>query len=51
MQYVSHQRVANQSLRERSKLLDAKAATVFLVIGAAKEAARLKPDDTDGAGV
>lgn len=39
--------MSNQSLRERFKLPESKAATVSLVIGATKEASLIKPDETD----
>lgn len=45
--YVSNQRMSNQTLRERFKLQESKAATVSLIIGAAKDAGLIKPDDTD----
>lgn len=43
--YVSNQRMSNQTLRERFKLPESAAATVSLVIGAAKDAGLVKPDD------
>jgi ATP-dependent DNA helicase RecG len=45
--YVSNRQMSNQSLRERFKLAENKAATVSLVIAAAKEAGLVKPDQSD----
>lgn len=45
--YVSNQRMSNQTLRDRFKLPESAAATVSLVIGAAKDAGLIKPDDTE----
>lgn len=45
--YVSNQRMSNQSLRERFKLGEHKTATVSQVIGAAKDAGRIKVDDSE----
>lgn len=47
LQYVSNQRMSNQSLRERFKLPESKSATVSLVIGAAKDANLIKSDESD----
>lgn len=47
--YVSNQRMSHQSLRERFGLSEAKAASVSLVIGAAKEAGLIKADDSESA--
>jgi len=47
LQYVSNQRMSNQSLRERFGLGESKAATVSLVIGATKEASLIKDDDAE----
>lgn len=49
LKYVSNQRMSNQSLRERFKLPETKAATVSLVIGATKEAGLVKADESDSA--
>ncbi|MEY4752213.1 MAG: hypothetical protein RIQ60_4427, partial [Pseudomonadota bacterium] len=45
--YVSNQRMSNQSLRERFKLGEHKAATVSQVIGATKDAGWIKIDDSE----
>ncbi|WP_347987731.1 ATP-binding protein [Methylomonas sp. AM2-LC] len=47
LQYVSNQRMSNQSLRERFKLPESKTATVSLVIGATKDAGFIKADESD----
>ena len=47
LQYVSGKRMSNQSLRERFGVPESKAATVSLVIGAAKESGLIKTDDSD----
>lgn len=47
LQYVSGKRMSNQSLRDRFGVPESKAATVSLVIGAAKEAGLIKTDDSD----
>lgn len=47
LMYVSNQRMSNQSLRARFGLPEAKAATVSLVIGAAKEAGAIKADESE----
>lgn len=47
LQYVSGQRMSNQSLRKRFGLPESKAATVSLVIGAAKDDKLIKPDESD----
>lgn len=47
LMYVSNQRMSNQSLRARFGVSESKAATVSLVIGAAKEAGLIKTDESD----
>lgn len=47
LMYVSNQRMSNQSLRERFGLPESKAATVSLVIGAAKEGGVIKADESE----
>ncbi len=47
LMYVSNQRMSNQSLRERFGLPESKAATVSLVIGAAKDAGVIKADESE----
>lgn len=47
LKYVSNERMSNQSLRERFRLPESKAATASQVIGAAKEAGLIKPDESD----
>lgn len=47
LQYVSNKRMSNQSLRERFKLPESTAATISLLIGAAKEAGLIKQDDAE----
>lgn len=47
LKYVSNQRMSNQSLRERFKLPESKAATVSLVIGATKDAGLIKADESE----
>jgi ATP-dependent DNA helicase RecG len=47
LMYVSNQRMSNQSLRERFGLPESKAATVSLVIGAAKDAGFIKLDESE----
>lgn len=47
LQYVTGQRMSNQSLRQRFGLSESKAATVSLVIGAAKDAGLIKADDSE----
>ena len=49
LMYVSHQRMSNQSLRERFGVPEAKAATISLVIGAAKDAGLVKADESETA--
>lgn len=49
LKYVSNQRMSNQSLRERFKLPETKAATVSLVIGATKDIGLVKADESDSA--
>ena len=45
--YVNNKRMSNQTLRERFRLPESATATVSLIIGAAKEAKLIKPDDTE----
>lgn len=47
LMYVSNQRMSNQSLRERFGVPESKAATVSLVIGAAKDAGLVKADESE----
>ena len=47
LQYLSNRRMSNQTLRDRFKLPESKAATVSLVISAAKEEGLIKSDDSD----
>ncbi len=47
LMYVSNQRMSNQSLRERFGLAESSAATVSLVIGAAKDARLIKADESE----
>lgn len=47
LQYVTGQRMSNQSLRQRFGLSESKAATVSLVIGATKDAGFIKADDSE----
>jgi ATP-dependent DNA helicase RecG len=47
LQYVSNLRMSNQSLRERFKLPESKAATASQVIGMAKDAGLIKADESD----
>lgn len=47
LQYVSGQRMSNQSLRKRFGLPESKAATVSLVIGAAKDDQLIKADESE----
>ncbi len=47
LQYVSNQRMSNQTLRERFHLDESGSATVSVIIGAAKEADLIKPDEAD----
>lgn len=47
LMYVSNQRMSNQSLRQRFGLPESKAATVSLVIGAAKEVGLIKADESE----
>lgn len=47
LMYVSNQRMSNQTLRERFGLPESKAATVSLVMGAAKEVGLIKPDESE----
>ena len=45
--YVSNQRMSNQTLRERFRLSESKAATVSLVISATKEAGLIEADESE----
>ena len=45
--YVSNQRMSNQTLRERFNLPESAAATVSVIMGAAKEAGVIKPDSAE----
>lgn len=47
LMYVTNQRMSNQSLRERFGVAESKAATVSLVISAAKEAGLIKADESE----
>ncbi len=47
LQYVSNKKMSNQSLRERFKLSETKAATVSLIISATKDADLIKADDAE----
>jgi ATP-dependent DNA helicase RecG len=47
LMYVSNQRMSNQSLRERFGLPESRAATVSLVISAAKDAGLIKADESE----
>jgi len=47
LKYVSNERMSNQSLRERFKLPESKAATASQVIGATKDAGLVKADESD----
>lgn len=47
LMYVTNQRMSNQSLRERFGVPESKAATVSLVIGAAKDAGLIKLDESE----
>ena len=47
LKYVSNERMSNQSLRERFRLPESKAATASQVIGATKEAGLIKSDESD----
>lgn len=47
LMYVTNQRMSNQSLRERFGVPESKAATVSLVIGAAKEAGLIRLDESE----
>ena len=49
LMYVRNQRMSNQSLRERFGVPEAKAATISLVIGAAKDARLVKADESETA--
>ena len=45
--YVSNQRMSNQTLRDRFRLIESKTATVSLVIKATKEAGFINPDESE----
>ena len=47
LQYLSNTRMSNQTLRERFKLSESKAATVSLIISATKEEGLIKADASD----
>lgn len=47
LQYVSNERMSNQSLRDRFGVVESKAATISLIIGATKEAGLIKDDDAE----
>lgn len=47
LKYVSNERMSNQSLRERFKLPESKAATASQVIGATKDAGLIKADESE----
>ena len=47
LMYVTNQRMSNQSMRDRFGLSESRTATVSLVIGAAKEANLIKPDESE----
>ncbi|WP_265946586.1 ATP-binding protein [Dechloromonas sp. A34] len=47
LKYVSNQRMSNQSLRERFRLPESKAAIASQVIGATKDAGLIKPDESE----
>ena len=47
LQYVTGQRMSNQSLRQRFGLSESKAATVSLVIGATKDAGLINADNSE----
>lgn len=47
LKYVSNERMSNQSLRERFRLPESKAATASQVIGATKDAGLIKTDESD----
>ena len=47
LKYVSNERMSNQSLRERFRLPESKAASASQVIGATKEAGLIKSDESD----
>lgn len=47
LQYVSNDRMSNQSLRDRFGVSESKAATISLIIGATKEAGFIKDDDAE----
>lgn len=49
LRYVMGEKMSNQSLRERFGVAESKAATVSLVIRAAKEAGLIKADETESA--
>lgn len=47
LMYVTNQRMSNQSVRDRFGLPESRTATVSLVIGAAKDANLIKPDESE----
>ncbi len=47
LKYVSNQRMSNQSLRERFRLPESKAAIASQVISATKDAELIKPDESE----
>lgn len=47
LKYVSNERMSNQSLRERFKLAETKAAIASQVIGATKDSGLIKADESD----
>lgn len=49
LRYVMGEKMSNQSLRERFGVPETKAATVSLIIRAAKEAGLIKADDSETA--
>ena len=49
LMYVSNQRMSNQSLRERFRLPESKAATVSQVIAVTKDAGMIAADESESA--
>lgn len=45
--YVNHQKMSNQTLRERFNLPESTAATISTIIGATKEAELIKQDEPE----
>ena len=45
--HVNHQKMSNQTLRERFNLPESAAATISTIIGATKEAGLIKPDESE----